>query len=201
MTLIFLYIALSVSLFLVKSLYYQAAIATAVFLILIFMPFKKIKGGLFPIMLFLVFTFAGNIFFHSGRIIAGSGILSITDDGLLLAGIRTLRVFSMICSAKILTSRLPLNEMILAMNRILSPLERIGIPVRDFFYIMGLTVKALPVLSSHLAVSYMEDLKNKGIRGFRGRLRHLVSFIMPVFTESIKAPESFFVSEENGTGN
>lgn len=201
MALIFLYIALSVSLFLIKSLYYQAVIAAMVFLVLIFMPFKKIRGGLFPIMLFLAFTFAGNLFFHSGRIIAGNGILAITDEGLFMAGLRTLRVFSMICSAKILTVILPLNEMVLAMNRILSPLENIGLPVRDFFYIMGLTVKALPVLSSHLAGAYMEDLKNKGVSGFRGRLRHLVSFIMPVFTESLRTPESFFVSEENGTGN
>lgn len=201
MALILLYAVFSVSLFLVKGIYYQAAIAAVVFLVLMFMPFSKIKSGLLPIILFLVFTFAGNLFFHSGRIILGSGILSITDDGLFLAGLRTLRVFSMIGSSKILTAILPLNEMIRAMSRILSPLESLGLPVKDFFYIMGLTLKALPILSGNIAGHYMDDLKNKGIRGFRGRLRHLVSFILPVFSESIRSPESFFVSEGNGTRN
>ncbi|GAB4415505.1 MAG: hypothetical protein OHK0032_11640 [Thermodesulfovibrionales bacterium] len=143
-------------------------------------------------MVFLLFTFAGNLFFHSGRIIYGNGLLSVTDEGLRFAGIRTLRVFSMIGGAKILTALLPPDKMIQAMDRILRPLERIGLPVRDFFSIMGLTLKSFPLLTDYLLRTYREDIKKNELRGFRNRIRHMASFLMPIFVKSIRSPENFF---------
>lgn len=201
MLLILLYFMLTASLFLINNIYYQIFTAAGVFLLLLLLPFEKVKGGLIPILLFLVFTFAGNLFFHTGRIIYGSGFWSITDDGLHAAVVRTLRIFSMICSAKALTAALPADKMVRAINRMLSPLERFGLPVKDFCSVMNLTVSALPLLTQHIAKTYAEELKNNNIRGFRSRARHLALFIMPVFIDSIRSPESFFISGDNETGS
>ena len=192
-----LYVVSIVSLFFVQSIHLHAFTAAAVFiLVLVALPPGKIKSGLFPITLFLLFTFTGNLFFHSGRLIYSSGFLSVTDEGLLLAGVRTLRVFSMIFAAKLLTAVLSVDEMIHSLESILRPLERIGIPVRDFFSVMGLTLKCFPALMTYLLKEYRENMKDDGIRGFRQRMRHMVSFLMPVFVKSIRSPESFFVSSD-----
>src|SRR3990172_12121667 len=102
----------------------------------------------------------------------------------------------MLFGAKILTAMLSIDEMIHAMATMLSPLERIGIPVKDFFSVMGLTLKSFPLLMNYLLKTYREDAKNNEIHGFRRRMRHMVSFLMPVFVKSIRSPESFFAAEE-----
>ncbi len=192
-----LYVVCIVSLFLINSVTIHVFTAIAVFfLFLAAVPFRKMKSGLFPITLFLLFTFAGNLFFHSGRIIYENGLFSITGDGLRIAEIRTLRVFSMILGAKILTSLMTIDEMVRSLEGILRPLERIGIPVKDFFSVMGLTLKSFPLLMDYLVKTYREEAMSKDIRGFRKRLRHMASFLMPVFVKSIRAPESFFESED-----
>ncbi|HEX8948314.1 MAG TPA: hypothetical protein VF790_05085, partial [Dissulfurispiraceae bacterium] len=111
MSFILLYVCLTASLFLVRDFHYHLAAAAAITLALFFLPRKTVKGGFVPITVFLLFTFCGNLFFHSGRILYGSGLFSITDEGLAAANVRTLRVFTMIYGAKILTSMLPPDRM------------------------------------------------------------------------------------------
>ncbi|MEK6672470.1 MAG: energy-coupling factor transporter transmembrane component T [Nitrospirota bacterium] len=200
MTFILAYVILAISLFAVKGICYHVIAGLSVSFFLLFIPFKKTKSGIFPITIFLVFTFAGNLFFHPGRIIYDLGFLAVTDEGLLLSGVRTLRVFTMIFGAKILTHLIPIDELIHAMNRLLSPLERTGLPVNDFFHIMRLTMKAFPVLIAHLTGIYKEGMKRKDTGGFMGRIRHMAVFLMPVFVQSITSPESFFVEGDNGKG-
>ncbi len=193
---IWLYVVFLVTLFIVQDIgLHILAAGTVLFFALVILPPKKLKSGSLPIFLFLLFTFGGNLFFHSGRILYSGGFFSITDEGLSLAGLRTLRVFSMIFAAKILTSVLTVDEMIQAMARMLGPIERIGLPVKDFFSVMGLTLKSFPLLMAHLLKTYREETVNNEVRGFTKRLRHTVSFLMPVFVKSIRSPESFFESQ------
>ncbi len=196
MALILLYVALAISLFIVQDISYHIAVAAVLSFSLVFLPLQKVKGGFIPIFLFLLFTFCGNLFFHSGRILYGSGFFSVTDEGIAGASMRTLRVFSMIYGAKILTFLLPLEELVQALDMLLGPLGKIGIPVKEFFFIMGLTVKSFPLLSEHLSKSFLEYRRNNDQKGFRNRIRRMVSFMIPVFTESICSPERFFVPGE-----
>lgn len=194
-----LYVLFIAALFFVRSIYLHAFTAAAVSVVVLFaVPPRKIKGGIIPIMFFLLFTFAGNLFFHSGRIIYRVGLLSVTDEGLVLAGVRALRVFSMIYAAKLLTSVLSVDEMIRSLESILRPFEKLGLPVKDFVAVLGLTMKFFPALMAGLLKEYGEHMKDVEIRGFRRRVRHMVSFLMPVFVRSIRSPESFFVSEAGG---
>ena len=184
-----------ITLFFVQGMVFHGITALTVFCIaMVVLPFKRVKSGLIPITLFLLFTFAGNFFFQPGRILYGNGLLSVTDEGLLLAGIRTLRILSMIFAAKIMTGILSMDEMIHSLETLLKPLERIGLPVKDLFCMMGLTLKAFPLLMNHLVKAYREEIKNHVNYGFRRRMRHMVSFLLPVFVESIRSPETFFVS-------
>jgi energy-coupling factor transporter transmembrane protein EcfT len=90
--------------------------------------------------------------------------------------------------------------MISGMDRLLGPLEKTGIPVKEFFAIMGLTMKSFPLLTAHLSKTYREERENMNIRGFRNRMGHMVTFMMPVFIESIRTPERFFIGESEKAG-
>lgn len=201
MTPILVYAVFTASLFIATNIYFHFFTAFIILSLLFMLPLNKVKNGLLPIAFFLVFTFGGNLFFHSGRIIYDAGFFSITDEGLRISGIRALRVFSMIFGAKILTHLSPVNEIVQAIERTFRPLEKTGLPVKDFFSVMGLTLKAFPVLVNYISKAYREDVKSGEICGFRGRIRHMVFFLMPIFIKSIRSPESFFVSESDGTGH
>ncbi len=195
------YILFVIGLFIVRDVEVQIFVAASVFLLaLILLPMKKIRSGAVPIAVFLLFTFGGNLFFHPGRIIYAGSFLTVTDEGLRFAGLRTLRVFSMLYGAKILTGLLSIDRMIDAFERMLSPLEKIGVPVKDFFSVTALTLKSFPVLIDYLGRTYREDVRNNGITGFRRRIGHMVSFMMPVFVKSIRSPESFFEGKDTRNG-
>jgi len=149
------------------------------------MPLKKTGSGLVPILLFLVFTFAGNLFYQSGKVIVVLGSVAVTDEGLRIASIRMFRVFDLIYAAKILTHITPLETMIDSLRKVLHPLEKIGLPIHDFFSIVTLTLQCFPVLVQKLYGKY------SGV-GNKRSLKAIASFVIPLFVESMADPEKFF---------
>ena len=184
----------------------HAIIASCVILALFFIPFKKIKSGAVPIFFFLTFTFISNLFYQSGMVVAAVGPVTITVDGLRIASLRALRVFDMVYAAKILTHVTPIEEMISSLKRVLRPLQRIGLPVHEFFSIMALTLQCFPVLKQKLYDRYSEKAKQRSgtstdvtgmkslISNFRIAVALLASFMIPLFVESMADPEKFFMS-------
>jgi len=158
-------------------------------------PFKSLKSGWIPISLFLFFTFLSNILFQHGRILYSKGPLVITEEGLNIASLRTMRIFFMIAGAKILTATTQIELLIGAIGKILKPLERLGIPVVDFFSTMGLTMKSLPRIKDQIAETYKEKVKEGDVKGFWNRVKVISFFLMPLFIKSIQSPEIFFEDE------
>jgi energy-coupling factor transport system permease protein len=192
---IFLYIFFVICLFFIKDLAVYAVIFIVILLLLFRIPFKSLKSGWIPISLFLLFTFISNALFQPGRILLGSGALVITAEGLDIASVRTFRVFFMIAGAKILTSTTEFGMLVNALERIFSPLERLGVPVHEFFSAMGLTMRSLPVLKEQMVREYREKVKEGNIRGFLNRARAVSMFLIPLFVRSMQSPESFFDDE------
>ncbi|HEX8947918.1 MAG TPA: energy-coupling factor transporter transmembrane component T [Dissulfurispiraceae bacterium] len=187
-----LYSCFAAGLFLVKDLTPHLLIAACVAGSLVFIPFRKTRGGLVPITLFLGFTFMSNLLYQSGRVVYMLGSFALTDEGLRIAGVRTLRVFDMIFAAKVLTSLTPLEDMIASLRKVFQPLERVGLPVHDFFSTMALTLKAFPLLKRRLQEEYRGGGEGKSDMRFKDKMKTAVSFLVPVFVESMRNPESFF---------
>jgi energy-coupling factor transport system permease protein len=164
----------------------------AVLVFLLRIPLKSLKSGWIPISLFLLFTFVSNVLFQHGKILYIAGPVIVTEEGLHISLIRTMRVFFMIAGAKILVSTTQIELLIGAFGKLLKPLERLGIPVVEFFSTMGLTMKSLPKLKEQLAEMYRERIKEDNIRGFWARARVVSMLLLPLFVKSIQSPEKFF---------
>ena len=191
-----IYACFAALLFLVRDITIHLAVSACVLISLLFIPFRKVRGGFVPIMLFLGFTFASNLFHQAGRVVYTLGSVAITEEGLKMAAVRTLRVFDMVYAAKVLTAVTPLEEMIESLRKIFRPLERTGLPVHDFFSTMALTLKAFPVLRRRLQENYRTGVDMNGAARFDGRIRLALSFVVPLFVESMRNPERFFEGEE-----
>ncbi len=203
---LFLYFFFAVLVFLIRNVQLHLVIAVCVAFALFFIPFKKAKSGFIPILLFLGFTFISNLFYQSGEVVAVLGPLTVTGEGFRTASVRMLRIFDMVYAAKILSCIMPLEAMIDSLRKALHPLERIGLPVHDFFSIMALTLQCFPVLKQKLYDKYSEETKHlsvpaAGRSGIKGIISNagttvsmLASFMIPLFVESMADPEKFFMT-------
>ena len=183
------------SLFLVQNLSVYIFILVLILILLLRIPFASVKRGWIPISFFLAFTFISNMFFSHGKIIYSIGSIVITEEGLRMASLRTLRIFFMVAGAKILTATTPFEALVAALANTLKPLEKTGLPVNEFFSIMGLTLKCFPKLKDYLAENY-KNHKDKGENdGFLKRAKIISSFLLPMFIQSMQSPEIFFEEE------
>lgn len=162
-----------------------------------FIPFKHLKRGWIPIILLLSFTFISNLFFQHGRIIYKTSFVYITEEGLNNALIRTLRILFIIMGVKVLTSSTEINALIKAMERLLSPFERIGVPVKDFFEITSLTFKSLPVIKEKIYLLYFESKKTEADNNIFSRIRNISLILISFFINTIKSPEEIFKHSDN----
>lgn len=186
------YIAFIIFLFLIQDLTVYIFILIAISVLLLQIPFTSLKRGWIPIGFFLAFTFISNMFFSHGKIICNLGSVVITEEGIHIATVRTLRIFFMVAGAKILTATTPLEILVGALGKTLNPLERIGLPVEEFFSVMGLTLKCFPRLKDHLSENYRSHIGREGHAGFLKKARIISSFLLPMFIQSMQSPEGFF---------
>lgn len=207
-----LYTFFAVLLFIIGDIHWHLIMAAGVASALFCIPLKKIRGGLVPILMFLGFTFISNLFYQSGKVIAVLGPATMTDEGLRIAAIRTLRVFDLVYAAKILSHITPLETMIGSLRTVLQPMEKIGLPIRDFFSIMTLTLQCFPVLKQRLLERYAGEKQrsapedsSQGIKGMISNYRQtaglIASFVIPLFVESMAEPEKFFTTANLTTDN
>ena len=190
---IILYFVFVGFLFLVNNLYVYIVIFFAILIPLFRIPFKSIKSGWIPISIFLLFTFISNVLFQQGKILYSVGLFVITDEGLNIAVIRTIRVFFMIAGAKMLTTTTEVEALMNGFENILRPLKRLGIPVDEFFSTMGLTIKLFPRLKYQITEIYRGKVEEENIRGFLDRAKVVSKYLMPLMVNSIKSPEFYFV--------
>jgi energy-coupling factor transport system permease protein len=189
---IFAYLVFVLSLFIFPSATYFAVLLVVLCLFLAKLPFRLLKAGWIPVVMFLIFTFVSNAVNQQGRILYSAGPVLITREGLDIAVIRTARVFLMIGGVKFLMATAGVDAMIGAMSRILRPFEKIGIPVTDFFHVMVLTLECFPRLQDAITAEYGRNVAGSGSGNLWSKTKILALFLLPLFVESIRSPEHFF---------
>ncbi len=193
---IILYVLFVVSLYLITSLSTYLLVLVPLLFLLLRIPFRRLKSGWVPISLFLLFTFLSNALNQHGRVLWTAGPVMLTEEGLYTGAFRTIRVLMLILGIKILMAGVKTDDLIEALGRLFGPLEKIGIPVRDFIHTMGLTLKCFPVLNEMAAGIYRTNVRQTEVNGFMGRIKVVSAFLMPMFVKSVKSPEMFFESDK-----
>ncbi len=117
-----------------------------------------------------------------------------------MALLRTLRIFFMVAGAKLLTATTPIEMLVEALGKTLAPLEKTGLPVKDFILMMGLTLKCFPKLKDYLAENYRNHKDRGKNDGFLKKAMIISSFMVPMFMQSMQSPEIFFEEEGRNAG-
>jgi energy-coupling factor transport system permease protein len=199
---IILYSVFCIVVFLIQDIRVYLFLLVPMLILFFFSPSGVMQKGWLTISVFLLFTFLSNAFFQHGKILFKAGPLTLTTEGFDIAAVRTMRVFFLIAGAKVLTATSRTETLIDALGRLLRPLEHLGLPVRDLFSTMTLTVQSLPKLKVQIREAYQQNVKESPPSGFWDRVVLVSGFLLPLFLRTLQSPEKIFkddsVHERNG---
>lgn len=181
---ILFYLGLVITIFLFEHFLVTLLLLLVTITIAVNVPFSTLKRGAVPILFFLIFTFLSNVFFQEGTVYYEIVGLRVTDEGLMRGGLLALRLFTLILGAKILTATTEAGELVRGMTALLGPVGRVGF-VSQVMLTMSLTLRFLPIVYDE-ALELYRDVKNSGGSGIRGKIKHAVSLLTPLFERSLQ---------------
>lgn len=161
-----------------------------------------ILKGIKPILFILIFTSIINILMTrgAGDPLVSFWIINIYKEGLIRAFFMTLRVILLIVGTSLLltytTSPISLTD---GLESLLSPLQKLHIPVHIFSMMMTIALRFIPTLVEETE-KIMNAQKSRGADFSSGNLIHraksLIPLLIPLFASAFKRAEELAVAME-----
>lgn len=148
-----------------------------------------------PLIFVLIFTGIINLFFTKGSAepLVDFYFINIYKEGIRAAILMTVRLLSLVLGSSVLisftTSPLELTD---AIERLLSPLKKIGLPVHEFAMMMSIALRFIPTLieETNKIISAQKsrcaDFESGNILR---RLKALIPVLIPLFVSAIRRAE------------
>ena len=200
-TKIFGMLAIMVALFFVNNwigLVYAAVVVFAV-LFASQVPLKFYIRGVKPLRWILLFTAAIQIFLTPGEIIWQWGILHITAEGVRLAIVMCVRLVLLVMTTSVLTLTTTPIVLTDAVENLLSPFKRIGVPAHELAMMMTIALRFIPLLADETE-KIMAAQKARGAAfdegGLMDRARALLPILVPLFLSAINRASELAMAME-----
>lgn len=200
-TKIFGMLAIMVALFFVNNwigLVYAGVVVFAV-LFASQVPLKFYIRGVKPLRWILLFTAAIQIFLTPGEIIWQWGILHITAEGVRLAIFMCVRLVFLVMTTSVLTLTTTPIVLTDAVENLLSPFKRIGVPAHELAMMMTIALRFIPLLADETE-KIMAAQKARGAAfdegGLMDRARALLPILVPLFLSAINRASELAMAME-----
>ncbi|MBR6874372.1 MAG: energy-coupling factor transporter transmembrane protein EcfT [Ruminococcus sp.] len=195
-------VAFIVMLFLAKNMYSLGigVIFTLVTYLISDIPFKMILKSLKPIMPILIFTSILNLLFiRTGDVYWEWKIIKITSDGVDTAVFMTVRIICLIVGSSLLTYTTSPIDLTDGLEKLLSPLKKIRVPVHELAMMMTIALRFIPTLIEETD-KIMAAQKARGADMETGsiikRAKALVPILIPLFVSSFRRAEELALAME-----
>lgn len=152
-------------------------------------PFRIVIRGFKTIMFIILFTAVLNVFWTTGeRLLFEWGIIKIYAEGLIQAAKMMLRIGCLLTGTSVLisytTSPIALTD---GLERLLSPLKLIKLPVHEFAMMMTIALRFIPTLIEETD-KIMSAQKARGADFTEGNLlkraKSLIPILIPLFVSA-----------------
>jgi len=118
-----------------------------------------------------------------------SWFISITDKGLIFAFFLAVRIITLVIASSLLTYTTTPTELTFAIEKLLSPLKLIKVPVNTFATMMTLALRFIPTLIEETD-KIMSAQKARGADletgGIIDRIKAMVPILIPLFVSSFR---------------
>ena len=190
-----------VALFLVKGWAgYLIMLATLIsFTAIAHIGAKAMLKGLKPLVFIVVFTGIINLFYGSGEPLVQFWIFKITLNGIKTAIYMVLRIMLLVCGTFLLTYTTSPLQLTDGLERLLSPLNKIKIPVHELSMMMSIALRFIPTLIEETD-KIMSAQKARGADFETGsllqRVKALVPILVPLFISAFRRADELATAME-----
>jgi energy-coupling factor transport system permease protein len=171
------------------------------------LPFGYVIRGLRPIIILLLVTLFFNVFFSRGTLLweyrlpfPGGLAIKITREGLDTGLMMTIRLVLLVFSTSLLTLTTSPIQLTDAMESLMWPLRRIGVPAHELAMMMTISLRFIPVLIEETEKIYKAQ-RSRGARFGRGgiiqKARSLLPILVPLFVHAFKHAEDLAAAMES----
>ena len=143
-----------------------------------------------PLSFIIVLTALFNLFYiQGGTVYVDWGWCAISEEGIRQALFMAVRLTLLLLSGSLLTLTTTSLDITEALERLLMPLARIGVPAHEFSLVLGIALKFLPQFAEEFRVIRSAQLA-RGAKlatsPIRGGLAGLTSLLVPLFSSAFR---------------
>ena len=194
-----------VYLFMTQNAFVYAGLAAflVVSILMSKIPFGFFLRGLKPVAFLIAFTAVFNLFFgaaNAEHIYFSWGIIRITDAGIRTAVLMAIRILLLVAATSLLTFTTTPILLTDALERLLSPLKKLGVPVYEFAMMMTIALRFIPTLIEEVD----KIIKAQAARGAdfesKNLIRRAKSFIpvlVPLFISAFRRADDLATAMES----
>ena len=195
-------IAYIVALFMVSNYFGYLVIVGLIGLVLALskIPFSMLLKSLKPLIFIIAFTAVLNLFYGAGEhVLFEYGFLRITEEGIRNAIMMSLRIIFLIAGTSLLTYTTSPIMLTDAIERLLSPLKKIHLPVHELAMMMTIALRFIPTLVEETG-KIMSAQKARGADFESGslvsRVKALVPILVPLFVSAFRRADELATAME-----
>ena len=162
-------------------------------------PAKMMVKSLKPLMFFIIFTAVINLFLTSGEIVVSFWIFKITKEGIVLTVKMALRLILLVTGTSILTYTTSPIVLTDGIEKLLSPLSKIGVPAHEIAMMMTIALRFIPTIIDETD----KIIKAQSARGsdFESgnlirRAKALIPILVPLFVSAFRRADDLAVAME-----
>lgn len=200
-TKIFGMLAIMVALFVVNQwfgLVYAGVVVMAI-LLASKVPLKFYFRGIRPLLFILVFTALIQIFFTPGTVLWQWKFLHITAEGIRMAVFLCVRLILLVMTTSVLTLTTTPIVLTDAVENLLSPFKRIGVPAHELAMMMTIALRFIPTLideTDKIMKAQAARGASFGEGGLMDRARALLPILVPLFLSAINRANELAMAME-----
>lgn len=191
-----------VALFCAKSVasYVIVAALLATFCMLSCVRFGVLLRSIRPILIIILFTAFLNIFYTSGDVIAKFWVFSVTRQGVYRAISMALRITMLVMGTFLLTYTTSPMDITDALEMLLRPLKKIGVPVHELSMMMCIALRFIPTLMNE-TTKLISAQKARGADFESGNLfrraKAMVPILVPLFISAFRRADDLATAMES----
>ena len=162
---------------------------------------KTVLSGLRPIFIIIIFTLILNIFFVRGEtVLFEYRRIVITLEGLLSAVFNAMRLMMLIIGSLLLTYTTSPIALTDGLERMLSPLKKIRLPIHELTMMMSIALRFIPTLIEETD-KIMSAQKARGADfdsgGLVKRAKAILPLIVPLFVSAFRRADELAIAMES----
>ncbi len=164
-------------------------------------PLRIIVKSLKPILPIIVFTVVLNLFFITGESqpLVELGFIKIYSEGIRYAVLMGVRIILLIAGTSLLTYTTSPIALTDAIERLLSPLSKLHLPVHELAMVMTIALRFIPTLIEETD-KIMNAQKARGAQLDSGtlqqRMKAMVPILIPLFVSAFRRADELAMAME-----